>query len=202
MQASLSHDLLELERQIDSSQNLITKVKDLRVSRIQIEIITELAFLRIFIAWENFLEESFVRYAVGAESPSGYRPTRLIEPKNMSHALDLISSGREYVIWNSASEIISRAERYFREGEPFKNAIQGASSDLNDMNTIRNRIAHKSPSSKNKFNDFVRRKFGYGRRGMTPGRFLLTPLNSSSQDTFLDYYDNIIRTTGRIIVPQ
>jgi len=201
MPASLSHVLQELARQIDSSQNLIARVKDLGITRIQVEIVTELAFLRIFIAWENFLEESFIRYSVGAESPSGYRPNRLIEPGNMGHALELISSGREYTKWNSACEVISRAEAYFRDGEPFKNAIQGATTDLNDMNTIRNRIAHKSPISKGKFNDFVRRKLGYGRRGMTPGRFLLTPLNSLSADTFLDYYVNIIRTTGRIIVP-
>lgn len=201
MPVSLSHVLQELEKQIESSKNLVTKVRELGLNRIQVEIITELAFLRIFIAWEIFLEESFVRYSLGAESPSGYRSTRLVVPRNIGNVLDLIAVGREYAKWNSASEVISRAEAYFKDGEPYKNVIQGATTDLNDMNTIRNRVAHKSANTKEKFNNFVRRKIGYGRRGMTPGRFLLTSVNSASQDIFIDYYVDIIRTTGRIIIP-
>lgn len=201
MSASLSHVLEKLERQIDSSQNLINEVKDRGLYWIQVEIITELAFLRIFIAWENFLEESFVRYSIGAESPSRYKPTRLLVPRNIGHALNLITQGREYAKWNSANEVISRVEVYFRDGEPYRNVFRGATADLNDMNTIRNRIAHKSASTKEKFNNFVRRKLGHGRRGMTPGRFLLTSMNSGSQDKYLDYYVDIIKTTACIIVP-
>lgn len=200
MRVSLSHVLKEIETQIDSSQDLITKVRNLGIPRIQLEIIAELAFLRIFIAWENFLEGSFIRYLMGARSPSGYSPTRLVTPKNMNHALDLISSGREYIKWNSACEVIERSEIYFRDGQPYKNVLEGATKDLNDMNTIRNRIAHKSTFSKNKFNDFVRRELGHGRRGMTPGRFLLTPLYSSPQTSFLDYYVGIIKTASRILI--
>lgn len=200
MRASVSHVLKEVEIQIDSSQNLISRAIDLGMPRIQVEIIAELSFLRIFIAWENFLEKSFIRYLVGAKSPSGYRPAILVNPQNMSHALDLISSGREYVRWNSASEVITRSEIYFRDGGPYKNALLGATTDLNDMNTIRNRIAHKSTFSKNKFSDFVRIKFGHGKRGMTPGRFLLTPMYFPPRITFLDYYAGIIKTASRIIV--
>lgn len=201
MQVSLVHVLRDFEKQVDSSKDLISKVKNLGLTRIGIEIITELAFLRIFIAWENFLEASFIRYLVGARSPSKYRPRRLISPRNMSHALDILSSDREIINWNSASLVILRAERCFREGEPYKNAIQAATLDLNDMNTIRNRIAHKSKISKDKFNSFIRRKFGHGRRGMTPGRFLLTALNANTTDNFIDYYVDIMRTASRIIIP-
>ena len=200
MQAKLSHVLEELEKQIDSSQNLIAKVLDVGITRIQVEIIAELAFLRIFIAWENFLEESFIRYLIGAKSLSGHRPIKFANPKNMNHAKNLIYSGRKYFQWNSASDVISISESYFEEGEPYKDVLQGATTDLNDMNTIRNRIVHKSTISKNKFNDFVRKKFGHGRRGMTPGRFLLAPIYSTSQTTFLDYYVRIIKTASRIIV--
>lgn len=201
MQASLAHVLRDFDKQIDSSKDLILNVKDVGLTRIQIEIITELAFLKIFIAWENFLEESFIRYLVGARSPSRFKPRRLINPRIMSHALDILSSDREYVNWNSASFVISRAERCFREGRPYRNAIQAATVDLNDMNTIRNRIAHKSTVSKEKFNNFIRRKFGHGKRGMTPGRFLLTSLNASTTDRFLDYYVDIMRTASSLIIP-
>ncbi len=200
MRVTLLHVLMELERRIGSSQNLIVKVRNLGMPRTQIEIIAELAFLRVFIAWENFLEESFIRYAIGAESPAGYRPTRLVSPQNMRHVLHLISSGKDYVRWNSASEVIRRSEAYFSDGKPYKNVLQGATVDLDNMNTIRNRIAHKSVISKDKFNNFARRKIGHGIRGMTPGRFLLRLMSSTSQTAFFDYYVRIIETASRIIV--
>lgn len=200
MRVSLLHIIKELERQIYSSKNLIYKVKNLGIPLIQLEIIAELAFLRIFIAWENFLEESFIRYLVGAESPSNYRPERITSSPNIEHAIKLISGEREYAKWNSASDVINRAERYFKDGEPYKNALEAATKDLNDMNTIRNRIAHKSIFSKNKFNDFIRRIFGHGIRGMTPGRLLLKLKESLPESTFLDYYIGIIKAASRIIV--
>ena len=202
MRPKLSSVLKEIETQIDSGINLITKVKSLGLRQIQTEIITELAFLRIFIAWENFLENSFTRYSVGGESPSRYKPNRLIRPRNIKHCLDIITINQDYAKWNSAGTIVSRSEIFFRNGEPYKNAIQGASSNLDDMNTIRNRIAHRSPNSKERFNGFVRRKFGHGRRGMTPGRFLLTRISSGSTDFYINYYGNLIKATANIIVPK
>lgn len=180
MQVSLPHVLHELEKQIDSSQRLITKIRDLGLPQIQLEIIVELAFLRIFIAWENFLEGSFIRYLMGAKSPSGYKPKAFVNPYNMEHALNFISQGKDYVKWNSASDVIDRSDVFFKNGEPFKNTLEASTTDLNEMNTIRNRIAHKSKSSQEKFNSLIRFKFGHGIRGMTPGRFLLEKVSSSS----------------------
>jgi hypothetical protein len=200
MRPSLSSVIHDLEKQIDGSQNLIARTKDLGLPRIQVEIVAELAFLRIFIAWENFLEDSFIRYLVGAVSPSGYSPQRFVNPPNMKIAIRLISAEKEYIKWNSASDVIARSEIYFGHGAPYKNVLQSATTDLNNMNTIRNRIAHKSIVSQNKFNDFVRRELGYGRRGMTPGRLLLSPKNSSSKTTFLEHYVEIIKTASRMIV--
>lgn len=199
MRARLLHILKELERRIDSSQSLITKVKDLGMHQIQVEIISELAFLRIFIAWEDFLEESFIRYLIGVKSPSGYSPERFINPSNMKIAKNIISGERrEYIKWNSASEIIARSEIYFKDGEPYGSVLQGTATDLDDMNVIRNRITHRSTISKDKFNNFVRKRFGHGIRGMTPGRFLLTL--PTTQNTFFNYYVDLIKTASRIII--
>lgn len=202
MRVTLSHVLKELRRRIDSSQNLVAEVRNLGMSKIKVEIIAELAFLRIFMAWENFLEESFIRYAIGAESPSGYKPTKLVNPQNMAHALNLICSGRDYVSWNSASEVVSRSDIFFKDGEPYKNILEGVAGNLNDMNTIRNGIAHKSPISRKKFHDFVRirTRFGHGIRGITPGRFLLRFMSPTPQTTFLGHYVAIIGAASRMVI--
>jgi len=196
----LSQVLRELERQVNSGQNLVITGKTFGFPQIQIEIIAEMAFLRVFMAWENFLEESFIRYLVGAASPAGYCPERFVNPPNMVIAEKLIKGEREYVRWNSASDVINRSDLFFKDGEPYKNVLQGATTELNEMNTIRNRIAHKSTYSKNKFTDFVRRTFGHRIRGMTPGRFLLTPKDASSRITYFDHYVEIIKYASRTII--
>jgi hypothetical protein len=201
MPLSLSHVLVDLQNGINSSKNLLSKIQDFGIPRIQLEIIVEMAFLRIFVAWESFLEESFIRYAVGAASPSGYTPNVLTRAQNIGHALELVSSGRDYGAWNSASEVTRRSALYFQDGEPYRSALEPASIELNEMNTIRNRITHKSMNSKSKFNAFVRRKFGHGVRGMTPGRFLMTSLPNPPPDTFLDYYIEVIKIASSMIVP-
>ncbi|GAJ17945.1 unnamed protein product, partial [marine sediment metagenome] len=123
------------------------------------------------MAWENLLEESFIRYLVGAKSGIGYKPKRFVNPKNMAHALRMIS-GKRYFKWNSASEIIALSELYLGDGEPYKPILQGVTTFFDEMNIIRNRIVHKSTFAKDKFNHFIRETLGHGIRLMTPGRFL------------------------------
>jgi hypothetical protein len=200
MPLKISHVLVDFQKGTDSSTNLVSRVRDVGIPRTQLEIVAEMAFLRIFVAWESFLEESFIRYAAGAASPSGYTPIVLTRAQNLGHALELVSSGRDYAHWNSASEVIRRAALYFQDGEPYRSALEPASIELDEMNTIRNRITHKSVHSKHHFNAFVRRKFGYGIRGMTPGRYLLTSSPTLPPNTSLDYYIEVMKiASGKIV---
>ncbi len=201
MPPTLSHVLVDLQRGINGSTNLISKVRSFGIPRIQLEMIVEMAYLRIFVSWESFLEESFIRYATGAIPPSGHAPNTLIHPQNIGHALELVLSGRDYISWNSASEVIQRSTLYFQDGEPYRSALEPAITDLDEMNIIRNRIAHKSVKSKSKFNSFIRRKFGHSVRGMTAGRLLLTLHPWTAPNTFLNYYIELITLTSEMIVP-
>ncbi|MCP6717995.1 MAG: hypothetical protein KJI70_00405 [Patescibacteria group bacterium] len=202
MRVNLLHVLRELAKQIASSRNLITKVRRAGLPGIQVEIVAELAFLRVFMAWECFLEESFIRYLLEAKSPSGYTPKRFVKPPNIKKAIEIIlGENRDYASWNSASKVRNRAKIYFKDGEPYETAMITITRDSDEMNTIRNRIAHKSKKSREKFNDLILGKFGHGIQGMTPGRLLLRPISSSSHITFFDYYVGIITVTSRIIIP-
>lgn len=49
-------------------------------------IITESAFLRIFIAWESLLEKCFIHYLMGRSSISGRNFTRYVNPRDEDHA--------------------------------------------------------------------------------------------------------------------
>ncbi len=52
-------------------------------------------FLGVVAAWEEFIEQSFVRYLVGAQSSSGYKPKlRLGAAGSISHAYHVLSGNQ------------------------------------------------------------------------------------------------------------
>lgn len=192
MPIKIAHVEAELNRHIVSSDALILRAKNAGMTNIHVEMITELAFLRIYIAWENFLEESFKRFLAGASTTSGKTLKRNVVPLNMDVALKLLSGGRDYATWTSPSDVIGRAEIYFKDGEPFKSGLQPIVSVLNEMNVVRNRIAHRSPTSQKKFATLIRTAFGHGVTGMTPGRFL-SSMNANTTATYFAQYTGHIK---------
>jgi len=167
----------------------------------QLRLLAELSFLRIFLAWEEFLEETFIRYMRGAKTGSGYGPRCFVNPTTLEHASQILTSPRQYVDWTTPSEAIKRAKLYFHQGEPYASALLGATEDLQDMNTIRNRIAHSSAHAKQQFRSLVLRKFGYNPAGMGPGRLLLHTIPPHGQQTFFEHHANVILTLSAMIVP-
>ena len=162
-------------------------------------LIVEVAFLQFFLAWEDFFEQAFVRYMCGARTDSGYSPHLLLEYPNLNHALRLLHGGRPFVDWVNAGEIISRAKLYFRDGEPFSNTIAPATTKLEEMKVIRNRIAHRSPHAKEKFEDYVRIKYGFFPRGMVPGKLLLDRISGTNETVFEEYTNLTITLAGMIV---
>jgi hypothetical protein len=201
MRVNIASILLELKKQIDGSKKLITAIKISNLRQIQKELVIELAFLRIFIAWENFLEDSFFRYLVGGKSYSGKSPIKFINPPTIKKATEIVTGEKnKYIKWNLSEENITRSEIYFKNGEPYKNTLQTISTDIKNMNTIRNRITHRSKASKDNFREFIRQECGHGIKGMTPGRFLLRN-NPKTKPiiTYFDYYSSIVEKAGSAI---
>lgn len=112
--------------------------------------IVELSFLKFYISWENFLEQTFVRYMCGGANSSGYSPVRYVQPRTIKHAFNMIRQERRYIDWTASDVVINRALLYFRDGEPYASAI-GSLPELEEMRKVRNRIAHRSEYSERAF---------------------------------------------------
>ena len=136
----------------------------------RLEAIYELAFLRIFIFWELFVEDSFTRYICGYISP-GWRPALINLPfKTINQAEQNILGAQHYVSWGP-SHTISRSKKYLNQGL-HESVIASNQTRLEWFVAIRNRIAHKSKSSKSKFNMGTMKLAGRRYFGSSPGRFL------------------------------
>jgi len=164
---------------------------------------TELAFLRGFLAWETLLEESFILYLLGQKPPRGRAPHRYAFPPNQRAAMDWVAEGRSYARWTVATDVSRRAERVFRDGRPFAPVLRGNQNMLEEARIIRNAIAHESMSARDKFENLVRTKLGTLPSNLSVGGFLGTAVPTSAPPvSFLELYFGKIEFTARQIIPS
>ena len=163
-------------------------------------IIAELAFLHVFLAWEDFLEQSFVRYMCGAVTASGYAPRRYVAPPTLSHAHEMVAlPGRRYADWTDIEDVIALARLYFADGEPYEPALRPLLADFKHMSIIRNGIAHRSEHSKKKLQDVTRGLIGYVPPALTPGILLRTTVPTESR-TFGEKYCSVVLIAAQRII--
>ncbi len=169
-----------------------------------VELLAGLALLRTHLAWEEFVEDVFLRYMCGARSAAGYAPVLLAarEPRISDAMKRLLGPKWHYLDWNPQN-ILTWAQQYFDHGEPFATALGTISQTLDEIIVIRNRIAHRSDFSAQRFRAVVLKWFGYMPRGMTAGRFLLAvnPSPAAGGQTFIEHYANSLLGAGPSIVP-
>lgn len=173
-----------------------------RVTRKRRDSIVELAFLRCFLAWERFLEDSFILYLLGKTPPRGRKPTRFALPPDTRTAQELVAGSRKYATWDEP-QTMTRAKLYFRGGRPYAGAIEPRQHLLRDARTIRNAIAHDSQSARRRFEELVRSKLGTLPSGTTVGRFLCTDEPGHvPQRAFFELYVHGMKVVAREIVPE
>ncbi len=164
--------------------------------------IVELSFMRLFLTWEGFIEEAFILYLLGKEAPNGFRPSRHATPLNRQHAIELLASDARHTDWTAAAKIVSRADRFFLNGEPFVAVIRPQSNLLDNMKTIRNALSHDSEEAFGKFQTLVRNELTFFPNGMVPGTFLATTKpHVTPPVTFLQFYADTFRSMAESIVP-
>lgn len=186
-----------LEADIDRATALVGAVS---LPNFQAALIHELAFLRCFLAWEVFLEDTFYAYLMGRSAPNGSVYQRYMTPRSLDHAKRVIRGDRPFVTWTIPGAVTDRAEMFLREGEPYATAIGNVSSDLSDMVKIRNRIAHRSDSASSTFLALVRQKLGSVPPGMSPGRFL-RGTDPAATSTRFEVYLTLLRVSAAAIAP-
>jgi len=166
--------------------------------------ITELAFLTSFLAWEIFLEHSFILYLMGKGAPRGPAPVRYAFPPSLSAAIDWVAEGKEYAQWTSPPHVRGRAERFFRNGRPFAVALRSNQNVLEEAQIIRNAIAHKSANAQKKVERIVRARMGgVLPPNITTGKFLGTTVPGSAPPiSFLDFYLERLESCAVQIVPS
>ncbi|MBV8391089.1 MAG: hypothetical protein JO080_14890 [Mucilaginibacter sp.] len=158
------------------------------------EFISESAFLRIYIAWETFLETCFVDYLLNEVSVLNNRPAKWVNPIDKEHAQQIIIGNQRHMDWSNPETVRKISSIFFHQGYIFNTSLGSINNDLMDLKTIRNSAAHVSSTTTNKLDGLSTRVLGVPCNNYTAYRLLfsLDPRSTVPNQTVLDRYLQII----------
>lgn len=176
-----------LEAQIDEATSLVRAAEAVRnavpvdsharrgFNFRQIEAMYELAYLRIFAAWEVFLEESFLRLMCGFEGAGHTHSTKTPAPRSINDARMAVLAGRRFKPWHDPAVVIDRTALFFSPvpgvDVPHASIISSALVLIKDFSEIRHHIAHLTDDTCKQYHAATMRLCG-ARFGRRAGRFL------------------------------
>lgn len=139
----------------------------------RLEALYEMAYLRIFIAWEDLLEETFLRFLCGYELDA-YVP-RFAPPHQRQSSLPdaraALYGGQDYILWHNPAKALQRCRRWF-VGGIHSQVLGSRLSDLEALAVVRHRIAHGSAQVKQNMDTASMHLAGRRYPGSSAGRFL------------------------------
>jgi hypothetical protein len=156
------------------------------------EFVISSAFLKMFIYWESFIEESFSKYLVGELSIEGTGVTRYVFPSDREHALKILIGTQKYVDWANHEIVRQLAHLYLENGNPFASNIASISSELSDLKTVRNAAAHLSTTTRRKLDALSTRVLNQNLTNTNIATFMMHLHPSDATKTVLQYYQNLL----------
>lgn len=183
MSRRIPHLHLSLAAKMESSVGLLRRIEIARAKanhldadRIKlhdVELAYELAYLRIFVEWEVFLEKALSRFMCGFEHSGGMEPlkTGLGYARRISDAKNALLNNRDYILWHNPDKVIQHANRILN-GSRFEIIIASARVSLENFAAIRHRVAHSQEDAAVKFDRATMVIAGRRYRASRPGRFL------------------------------
>ena len=145
-----------------------------RIEASSLELAYELAYLRIFVAWETFLEQVFLRLMCGyvrrgsVQEPliagTDYCRTILIAERRLL-------GSRQFVPWHNPNSVLRTVRQFFLNGG-FELVISSAQSELNKYAAIRHRVAHAQDHARKEFDRVSMSLTSRRYKASRPGRLL------------------------------
>ena len=139
----------------------------------RLELLYELAYLRIFVSWETFLEQTFMRYLCGYASRFGVATPA----SGQTYASDLFRAerallgSRRYVLWHNPDAVSRRAKHFFSHSV-IETVVLSNFARLEYLAAVRHRITHGQSDARLQFDRATMAITGRRYRGARVGAFL------------------------------
>jgi len=112
----------------------------------------EMAYLRIFISWESFLEASFLRYLCGYAAPPEHPQTVRRRFRSIADAETAWLGSAHFVSWVAVDRVLKRSKNFVTDGV-HEQVLDSNKSRLEWFAAVRHRIAHESAYSRKQFDN-------------------------------------------------
>jgi hypothetical protein len=165
----------------------------------QTQFITESAFLKMFIAWESFLEKSFLLYLMGNNSVTGNVIVKFATPVSEDHANKMLIGTMKYVDWSTPETVKKFANIYFDNGEPYETVISSIHGHLADLKIIRNASAHLSSTTSANLDRLATRLLGVPSVGISVYTLILSNDPTLPPNTILQSYQSYLDSAAELI---
>lgn len=144
----------------------------------QLEALYEAAYLRMFAAWEAYLESMTVRFLARKASP-GYTP--ICPPgcslyRTLTLARSALFGSRDYLLWHNPQAVVTRVAGVLTNS-PVEVVVSANLSDISNMAAVRHAIAHNSNDAIAKFQVASLQLAGVSMG--SPGHFLRSANNAN-----------------------
>lgn len=154
-------------------------------------LVAEACFLKLFITLEEFLEESFAHYLIGRMSTVRWRPSKYAKPQTKDQALKMLKGIQRFIDWSTSETVVTYADLYFVDGEPFRTPLISAKQNLQDMKTVRNSTAHLSTTTQASLEGLYSRWTGNPKPGVTAYEMLMAS-KAGQANTFYGECEGIV----------
>lgn len=162
------------------------------VSADERELVTSACFVRMFVAFEEFLESSFGHYGTGGLSIRGASASCFVNPPDVDHLHRMYIGMMRFMDWSTPDRVKELAKLYFVDGEPFVTPLSSAHSDLLDMKTVRNGASHVSRTTTSALDSLYGRWTATPRSGVTAYE-VLTSQGVQHRQTFMAHAETVLR---------
>jgi len=166
------------------------------VSPLHSEWITETAFTKLFIAFEDFMESAFCHYLLGSHGLNLASPIRRAMPTDFQHASKMVKGKNPFTEWGNAEQIEMFASLYFVQGHPFSPALKGSSTALNNAKVLRNAMVHRDGTTQVKLEGLAQRLLTVPKPGITPAGLLTSYIpRSMPRQSVYAYFEEVLSLT-------
>lgn len=186
--------LRSFQSKVKKTRRLLTRQIDLSrsgvVPKTELETIYEIAFLNIFVAFENDLTELFKTNLLMSQDARG-RKRSIFSPTSRLLADRMLIGTSRFFQLLPVEQMEKVAKVYLKDGGPFVLLSAGQKEAIRKAYAIRNHIAHRSRESKTSFQKKVLNHINLTKNSSSPGYYLKSDLTRS-----ITYFDHHIAEIG------
>lgn len=149
---------------------------EVRVQRL----VAELVMMRMFDELMESIAGAAYRLACGAPYDDGTAPILLTPPATSTTNAKLLFENvnrnkPKFVKWSRAAYINATTKHVLDPNDSFSTSCSRHGGILEEMQGVRNRIAHRNGNARTSFAKVVKRRYGADLNHITPGVLLLSP---------------------------